>query len=181
MLYAYQMTQLQIINPTIETFRMISGFPNYQISNMGRVMSMKTLKIMKQQTRSGYSRISLTNETKSYTFSVHRLVCQEFLPNPENKLFVDHINNVTNDNRLENLRYATGSQNSANTTKQENTTSKYKGVSLCKNTKKWRASIMINKKHFFLGYFTEEQAAAEAYNKKAFELFGEFAKLNVIE
>lgn len=50
-----------------------------------------------------------------------------------------------------------------------------------KRTGKWLAQIMHNYKNHCLGYFASETEAAKAYNKKAIELFGEFANVNRIE
>lgn len=61
-------------------------------------------------------------------------------------------------------------------------TSKYKGVSYCRNRKlSYKASIEKYGKTYFLGYFITEKEAALAYNAKAKELFGEFAKLNEVQ
>jgi hypothetical protein len=57
-------------------------------------------------------------------------------------------------------------------------TSKYKGVSWYSRGKKWVAVVQFNKKRHHLGYFTDEIAAAKAYDKKAKVLHGEFACLN---
>ena len=94
----------------------------------------------------------------------------------------DHINHNTLDNRKHNLRVCSTSQNAQNTLKrQKNKSSKYKGISLVKRTGKYRGYIMLNYKETHLGTFTNEIEAARAYNKKALELFGEFALLNIIE
>ncbi|MCK4260426.1 MAG: HNH endonuclease [Halanaerobiales bacterium] len=99
---------------------------------------------------------------------------------------VDHRNHDGLDNRKENLRVATGSQNHRNRQKSESfcgepCTSKYKGVSWQKSTKKWRTRIDLNKKQHYIGSFTDEIEAAKAYNKAASTHFGEFAYLNKIE
>jgi hypothetical protein len=60
-------------------------------------------------------------------------------------------------------------------------TSKYIGVSWHKVMSKWRARIMFKGKDYMLGYFITEEDGARAYNKKALELLGEFAKLNKFE
>lgn len=97
------------------------------------------------------------------------------------KLLVDHINGNGLDNRLENLRLVTPSQNTMNSKKtQKLKTSKYKGVSFCKREKKWRLQVVKNNKVVARGYFNTEIEAAKAYNKAAQELFGEYAKLNEI-
>ncbi len=92
----------------------------------------------------------------------------------------DHINGDGLDNRRCNLRKATSSQNMMNQRKQTGTSSKYKGVYLFKQPSKWMAKIQFNKKTYYLGYFLNEMDAAIAYDKKAKEFFGEFAKLNVL-
>jgi len=95
---------------------------------------------------------------------------------------VDHINHEPLDNRKANLRFCTKSENAQNILKrQKNKSSKYKGVSLVKRTGKYRAYIMLNYKETHIGVFVRENDAAEAYNKKALELFGEFALLNVMQ
>lgn len=96
-------------------------------------------------------------------------------------LSVDHINGNTLDNRKENLRIVTHSQNTKNRTKSKNKTSKFKGVNFCKRSKKWRVRIKVEYKSINLGYYTNEIEAAIAYNKAAKKYFGKYAKPNVIE
>ena len=97
----------------------------------------------------------------------------------QKELMVDHINRNGLDNTRKNLRICTRSENLMNSKKPElNSTSKYKGVNKCGNS--WRAEIRLNRKGFYLGKFKTEKEAALAYNKKAIELFGEFARLNEV-
>ena len=96
---------------------------------------------------------------------------------------VDHIDGNGLNNTKENLRIATSSQNCSNVKKYffrngKKVTSKYKGVNFHKRMKKWQASIRYNKKLIHLGTFDDEIEAAKAYDKKAKELFKEFAILN---
>ena len=93
-------------------------------------------------------------------------------------LMVDHKNGNGLDNRRENLRIATGSQNNANAPKRANCSSRFKGVSWFKNLQRWNAKIKINGRLKHLGYFTDEREAARAYDAAALEHFGEFARLN---
>lgn len=97
-----------------------------------------------------------------------------------NKKFdVDHINHDGLDNRKENLRLCTTSENMGNQRIQiKSKYSKYKGVTFDINRKKWQSKIMKNKKTIHLGRFDCEEDAADAYNKKALELFGEYAFIN---
>lgn len=93
---------------------------------------------------------------------------------------IDHKNGDTLDNRKENLRIVTRSQNSMNRTKQDNTVSVYKGVSLDARRGKWKAKLNKDGREYWLGYFATQEDAARAYNNKAMELFGDFARLNVV-
>jgi len=115
--------------------------------------------------------------TRTKKLYIHR----ELLNFPKDKN-VDHINRNRLDNRKENLRLATVSQNGINSDKRKDKTSSiYKGVSWSKHANMWKARINFNKKEFHLGYFKLEDDAAEAYNTAAIRYFGEFAKLNEIK
>lgn len=89
----------------------------------------------------------------------------------------DHRNHYGLDNRMVNLRICTNAQNAQNR-RPRNTTSKYKGVSWNNLAKKWQVHIKCNRKSISLGYFNNEIKAAKVYDKKAEDLFGEFAYLN---
>lgn len=87
----------------------------------------------------------------------------------------DHRDNDGLNNQKENLRLATSNQNQHN---REKVRGRFKGVSWHKVAAKWVAQIAAYGKHYYLGLFDEEEAAARAYDAKAKELHGEFAKLN---
>lgn len=89
--------------------------------------------------------------------------------------FLDHVNGDGFDNRIENLREATNSQNMGNRKINKNTKSKFKGVSYFKLNGKYVARIQINGKRITLGYFDEESDAYSAYCKAADKHFGEYA------
>ena len=93
--------------------------------------------------------------------------------------FIDHIDRDKLNNRIENLRPASRSENLRNSSKRSSTTSRFKGVHYESSIKKWRASIYINNKKTQLGCYALEIEAAKAYNKAATENFGEFANLNI--
>jgi len=103
---------------------------------------------------------------------MHRLINQT----PE-KLETDHKDGDKLNNRKSNLRSATTAQNQYNQHKIRGT-SKFKGVHWAKNMKTWKAKIRENGKHFVIGFFPTELEAAKAYDKKAAEIFGEYAKVN---
>lgn len=113
---------------------------------------------------------------KGKFYQMHRLawlyVTGEF---PE--YTIDHKNNDRSDNRFNNLRKATKAENKYNSLPQYNKCG-YKGVS--KRGKKYRANIGYEYKVLHLGTFDTAEEAAEAYNKKALEFYGEFARINKI-
>lgn len=97
------------------------------------------------------------------------------------KQHIDHINNNGLDNRFENLRIATASNNAANKIVSDTKkSSKYKGVYWNKEKEKWQVQIQYNYKKYNLGYFCkdEEIEAAELYDRNALTLFGEYACIN---
>jgi hypothetical protein len=94
--------------------------------------------------------------------------------------YIDHGNMNVLDNRKSNLRKCTIQQNACNREKPKHNTSGYKGVYWEKGLKKWRSAIRLNNKKIHIGCYEIKIEAAKAYNKKAKELFGEFARLNEI-
>lgn len=102
----------------MEEWRDIEEFEGlYQVSNEGRVRSLITNKIMKQQLdKCGYYKVGLYNPIikKHINSRVSRLVAKAFIPNLENKPCCDHINTIRTDNRAENLRWADNKENSNN-------------------------------------------------------------------
>lgn len=89
----------------------------YQVSNLGRIKSLvkKSPAILKpSKDKKGYLSVDIKKLDKKKKYSVHRLVAEAFIPNPENKPQVDHINTIRDDNRVENLRWVTKKENMRN-------------------------------------------------------------------
>ena len=134
------MTDTQESNSTTgvinEEWRSISGHINYQVSNIGRVRSVRTGGIMKGFTHDGYVRVGLYYMNTRKMCTVHRLVAQEFLINTENKSEVDHIHHSRSNNCLTNLRWTTAAENQRNSVAKRNTASKYTATQemACSNT-----------------------------------------------
>lgn len=112
-----------------EEWRPVVGYEGrYEVSNLGRVRSIDRLVYHKESNT--YHKVkgillSLCLDRKGYQFvalgagrnnqkRVHRLVAEAFIPNPENKKFIDHINTIRTDNRIDNLRWVTCSENCNN-------------------------------------------------------------------
>lgn len=96
-----------------EVWKEIPGFPDYQVSNLGRVMSYRNQYghgpriIHGEKTKTGYIQVSLNKRR----FKVHRLVALAFIPNPDGLPQINHKNEIKTDNRAENLEWCTAKYN----------------------------------------------------------------------
>lgn len=114
-------------------------------------------------------------------FPTHRLIF--FWHHGYFPAYVDHLDRNTLNNNISNLREATASQNTANSSGRKIRRSKYKGVNEDRKNnrkKRWRALIACGPIKKDLGYYKTEEEAALAYNKEAVKLHREFAYLNII-
>lgn len=94
--------------------------------------------------------------------------------------YIDHINGDKLDNRIENLRECSCSQNVANSFKRNNNNSGYKGVYFEKESGKYKAQIHYHGKVINLGRFLVKEEAAMAYDEAAKIVYGEFANVNFL-
>lgn len=110
--------------------------------------------------------VSRTHGTK---IKMHRLIL-----NATEEQKVDHTDHNGLNNRKNNIRLCTQSQNCMNKRVQSNNTSGYKGVSFHRGKNKYQAMIMVNRKQIYIGSFLTALEASEAYQKEAKKLHGEF-------
>lgn len=106
-----------------EIWKKIKEYPNYEISNYGRVRSLKyysnvhkkyydRVLILKEKTnRYGYKMITLSNENGRKCFTIHRLVAKAFIDNKSNYNEVNHIDGNKSNNKFNNLEWCTRRDN----------------------------------------------------------------------
>lgn len=102
-----------------EIWKDIKGYEGlYQISNLGRIKRLVSVKCKTERFLSitkdkkfNYCRVMLSKDNETKRFLIHRLLAEHFIPNPENKPCIDHINGDRSDNRLDNLRWCTHKEN----------------------------------------------------------------------
>jgi hypothetical protein len=160
-----------------EIWKDIPGYEGmYQVSDLGNVKSLprqikrkdgricffKGTFLKKVDNGDGYLVVNL----KSKTYFVSVLVAMAFLNHTPSKykIIVDHINNIRNDNRLNNLQLITTRKNTSKD-KIGKGSSKYTGVYWGKRAKKWCSTIVFNSKKIYLGSFETEEQASDFYKK----------------
>lgn len=154
----------------LEEFKYVASYEKlYMTSNLGRIMSLrgKTPIIMKQHLiKDNYLSVGFSVKGHLKVYSVHQLVAMAFLNHMPcgYDVIVDHIiENNRLDNRLSNLQLITPRGNSSK--RELNGVSKYIGVSWDKTVGKWRSAICQDGKSVYLGAYTIEEDASEAYQK----------------
>ena len=161
-----------------EIYVNITNYPNYQISNLGNVKNIRTGRILKpSEDRYGYLKVNLINNGDISTKTVHKLVANEFLENPENKKCIDHIDHNRKNNNVSNLRVATHSENQQNRSLTNRNTSGVVGVCFDKKSNKWNARIQVNKVNICLGYFVNKEDAVIARTNAEILYFREFRSI----
>ena len=162
------------INNDEEIFEKIAGY-NYSVSKNGNVRNDTTNRILKPRNNTnGYHIVGLLKDNKQKYYLIHRLIALAFIPNPDNKPSVDHIDTNSLNNNVVNLRWCSQKENSQNKGKQKNNKSGFKGVCYDKKAKKYKASIKINGKYKHLGLFKTALEASVVYEEAAKTIHGEF-------
>jgi hypothetical protein len=167
----------------MEIYKVIKSFRNYSVSNLGNVKNNKTGKILKPQINglqgNQYKTVTLCEDGLKECWKIHKLVAEAFIPNPLNKKSVDHIDNNRFNNVVDNLRWATQSENGMNKSMHSNSTTGVKGVHYYKPLNKWVAHICVNRLRRHIGYFETKEEATKARQAKANQLFGVY--VNAVE
>lgn len=104
-----------------EVWKIVNDYPNYEVSNTGRVRNRKSGRLLQQKLgREGrYMSVYLCNNGHENTQRVHRLVAKAFIPNPENKPQVNHIDGNRLNNHISNLEWCTSKENNLHAIKTE--------------------------------------------------------------
>lgn len=151
----------------------------YYISNLGRLkrpaQSFKSGWTYKEKITSGYRNkrgyvtTALAINGKYELRYLHRLVAEAFIPNPDNKTEVNHINGIKWDNRAENLEWVNERENHTHSVRHHNKPkkSKYIGVTFKKDqvVSQWEAKIHVNGKCVYLGIHVTQELARDAYER----------------
>lgn len=130
-----------------------------------------------REEKKGYLRTSVITNGEEKQIILHRLIMN--LSN-EKKLFVDHINHNVYDNRKQNLRIVTNTQNIQNSKPNSKNKTGIPGVDFKKNCKKWMARITINGNRIHLGSFDTFEEAVQARIEVENKYFGEYSYWNSI-
>jgi len=161
-----------------ETWKPIKDFETYEVSSEGKVRNSKTMRLLSPRLggTAKYLFVSLWKNNKEKHKTVHRLVALAFIPNPEDKPQVNHIDGVKTNNSVSNLEWVTCSENLKHAAKTglmtkfatrlgikpSNTASKYLNVTFDKSRNKWKAAIKRNGKMVFQKRFDSEEEANAA-------------------
>lgn len=158
----------------MEKWVKINGLDGYEISNLGRLKSIDRRvsrgngdmflkgRIMKQTLKeTGYLIANLYNGKKDKHYRIHRLVAENFIPNPEKKRTVNHKNGIKTDNRVQNLEWATHSENHIHAYRELNRKSAWTGVK-GRHSHASKPVLQYSKKGELLASFYSMKEAAEA-------------------
>lgn len=146
-----------------EKWAAIVGYEKlYAVSSIGRIKNLKSGSIIVPKcNQSGYPRFDLCKDGKKKSKCVHALVAEAFF-GPKEGRWVNHINSIRSDNRLENLEYVNERENVCH----GKCVRKMSGTSFHKLNRKWSSRITINGKRIALGYFDTQEEAHAAYVRK---------------
>ena len=160
-----------------DIWKPITGYEGlYEVCSAGFVRRMPSGKVLKPQvhSRKGYLRVDLYKNNQNKHIGIHRLVAKAFIPNPENKPTVEHMDGDKTNNHVDNLIWATYSE--------QMQTAPCLGYYWNKNIGKWHSQIMIPKtnKHKHIGFFEHEEDAHAAYIAEKYKYHPFWVKIQEI-
>lgn len=122
----------------------------YAIDEEGDVWSYISDRYLKHHLNAyGYYVVDLYKDKIGKTTKIHRLVAEAYIPNPDNKSHVDHINRIKTDNRIENLRWATHQENMCNTSTQKNNKLQEKHIYFKVRRTKTKSGVKLYERYWF--------------------------------
>ena len=133
----------------MEEYKPILDYPNYEVSNFGNVRSFKyneTRLLKPFIDNHGYLGVKLCKNNQIINKRIHRLVALAFLPNPDNKPEIDHIDRNKTNNVVSNLRWVTSSENNLNRRTRE-----LLGITFNKKDRLFIVQFVRNKKKYYFG------------------------------
>jgi hypothetical protein len=153
-----------------EIYKDVKGFPHYEVSNLGNVRHKKRKQILKgrpdKAAKCDYVRfnVCIADETgKQSNQKIHRLVADAFIPNPDNKPEIDHIDRNPANNRVDNLRWTTRAENMINCSLRSDNKSGHRGIYFVKQKQKWAICYEFEKKKHHGGFYTTLEEAIANY------------------
>lgn len=133
------------------------------ISTKGNVFLHEEHEVAVTTRKNGYRQVHLWKNGKNRTFYVHRLVAEAFLANPNNLPQVNHKDKDRANNDVGNLEYVTARGNMQHSSSTSKHSSRFVGVTWCKERHKWQAQYQVGKRNVFIGRFATQEEAHEAY------------------
>lgn len=156
---------------TIEQWKPVEGFENYEVSNLGRVKSLNYNRTDKERIlkpkkeKNGYLRVCLCRNGKHKWLSVHRLVAIAFIPNPEGFEQVNHKDEVKTNNCVSNLEFCDAKYNNSYGTRMERVSSVQRNDPA--KSKVVEASRFSDFREICLRFASTREAGRNGYNQGA--------------
>lgn len=142
-------------------WKIITDYPEYEVSNLGQIRRKDKVLKPKLNTK-GYYGVDLWKQNQRKRKRIHRLVACAFLPNPDNKKEVDHIDRCKTNNMVTNLRWVTRSENMLNTYRRDNP---LLGISWKKSHKQYEVHFTLNNKIKHYGLYKTIEEAIQVRDK----------------
>lgn len=151
--------------------RPIPDYENYTIDIYGNIRNIVSGRYLSHSDRGyGYMRVSLSKNNKAKTMQLHRILAIVFLKNDDNKPMIDHINGIRSDNRLENLRWVTSSENNTNLKIRSTNKSGVSGISIHRYSYNIRVEVDGIRYNKYIAVKSENSLQRAIFQKCLFEI-----------